>query len=145
MSVDDLSGEWRGIFNYPREAPPTEFVAILHEAGGALSGQTVEPSLWGGEVTARLDGRRSGKAVTLAKLYEESDGEYDSVAYQGSIDAEGLEITGTWSIPGIWSGTFIMVRERSIEQSAEQEADTDASTPEPASADPASSRAPTLG
>jgi hypothetical protein len=112
MSADDLSGEWRGIFNYPAGAPPTEFVAVLTDADGGLIGHSVEPGLRGGEVTARLDGRRTGDAVSFVKLYEQDDDLYDDVTYAGTIGAEGHEITGRWSIPGNWSGTFIMVRER---------------------------------
>ncbi|WP_375404682.1 hypothetical protein [uncultured Sphingomonas sp.] len=114
--ADDLSGEWRGIFNYPAAQPPTEFTATLHDAGGTLSGHTVEPGLRGGTVTARIDGRRTGQAVTFNKLYDdERDGDYDTVAYRGAVDADGTEIAGRWTIPGAWSGTFIMVREHGIE------------------------------
>lgn len=124
MSADDISGEWHGLFNYPGAAgPPTEFTAALHEAGGLLSGETSEPSLHGGMLAARLDGRRTGSSVVFNKLYEESrEGDYDSVAYQGEIDAEGLEITGRWTIPGVWFGTFIMVRDKGVETEAEREA-----------------------
>ncbi len=118
--ADDLSGDWRGIFNYPAAQPPTEFTATLHDAGGTLSGHTAEPSLRGATITARLDGRRSGAAVTFMKLYDdERDGDYDSVAYQGVVDAEGMEITGRWTIPGGWSGSFIMVREKGVEAGEE--------------------------
>lgn len=120
----DLSGEWRGIFNYPAGAPPTEFTATLQDAGGTLTGSTVESSLRGGTIAAHLDGRRFGPAVTFMKLYDEDGGgTYDAVAYQGAVDGEGLEITGRWSIPGNWSGTFIMVRERGVEEEIEAEAE----------------------
>ena len=86
---DDLSGDWRGIFNYPAAQPPTEFTATLHDAGGALSGRTVEPSLRGATITARIDGRRTGASVAFVKLYDDEDGAYDTVAYQGDVDADG--------------------------------------------------------
>lgn len=126
MSADDLSGEWRGIFNYPgATGPPTEFTATLRDAGGPLTGETAEPGLNGGTLTARLDGRRADASVTFNKLYDEAAGDYDSVAYQGEVDADGLEITGRWTIPGIWSGTFIMVRERGVDTEAEAEAEVE--------------------
>ncbi|WP_419809339.1 hypothetical protein [Sphingomonas sp.] len=119
MSADDLSGEWRGIFNYPRGNPPTAFTAFLNDADGALSGHTVEPNLHGGSaIAARLDGRRSGTAVTFVKLYEDNDVAYDTVAYDGSVDPDGREIAGRWTIAGVWSGTFIMVREREADVGA---------------------------
>lgn len=123
MSADDLSGRWQGIFNYPRDQPATGFVAILSDAGGALSGETVEPGLTGGEVAARIDGRRHHGTVSFAKLYDDNDGNYDTVTYQGTVATDGQEITGRWTIPGIWSGTFIMVREDGVEQQAELEAE----------------------
>ena len=67
MSADDLSGGWRGIFNYPAAQPPTEFAAILRYADGALSGHTVEPGMRGGMLTARIDGRRTGAGVTFKR------------------------------------------------------------------------------
>lgn len=125
MSADDLSGEWRGIFNYPGAAgPPTEFTATFHDAGGLLTGETVEPGLRGGTVAARLDGRRTDSTVTFAKLYEDTpDGDYDTVAYEGEVAPDGLEITGRWTIPNVWSGTFIMVRNKGVEEVAEAQAE----------------------
>ena len=80
----------------------------------------------GGTVTARIDGRRSGAAVTFMKLYDDEKNEdYDTVAYQGSVDAEGVEITGRWTIPGDLSGSFIMVRERGVETDVTLEATQD--------------------
>lgn len=122
MSANDLTGCWQGIFNYPRGNPPTGFAAVLQESDGLLSGETIEPGLAGGEVAARLDGRRQGHAVTFAKLYDADDGDYDTVAYEGTVAADGLEITGRWTIPGVWSGTFIMVREAGVEAPAALEA-----------------------
>lgn len=119
----NLSGEWHGIFNYPAAGPPTEFTATLSDAGGVLTGSTVEPSLYGATITARVDGRRQGSAVTFMKLYDhDGGGTYDAVAYQGSVDPEGVEITGRWTIPGNWSGSFIMVREKGADAAADAEA-----------------------
>ena len=123
-AADDLSGDWRGIFNYPGAGgPPTEFTAALTDSGGVLTGSTEEPSRTGAVIAARIDGRRTGSAVTFMKLYDENQGDYDAVAYEGSVDADGLEITGRWSIPGDWSGTFIMVRESGVEEEASAEAE----------------------
>lgn len=125
MSADDLSGAWRGIFNYPGAAgPPTRFTATLRDAGGLLTGETTEPGLHGGALAARLDGRRTGSGVTFGKFYDDAGGgDYDSVAYRGEVDGEGLEITGRWTIPGGWSGSFIMVRERGKETAADLRAE----------------------
>lgn len=42
MSDRDLTGRWDGIFNYPRDLPPTGYVAALVERGGALTGEVEE-------------------------------------------------------------------------------------------------------
>jgi hypothetical protein len=97
-AADDLSGRWTGMFSYPHSAPPTQFEATLHDANGVLTGETVEPDLVDPGLTRRacLDGRRD---------------DYDIVAYEGEVAADGVEIHGRWTIPGIWSGTFLMIRD----------------------------------
>jgi hypothetical protein len=110
--ADDLSGRWTGIFNYPRDLPPTGFAATVLDAGGRLSGEVAEPRYDGrGTLQALIDGRRDGSRVRFAKSYDGADGDYDTVRYDGTVDAEGREIAGRWDIPGAWSGTFIMVRD----------------------------------
>ena len=39
---------------------------------------------------------------------------YDVVQYSGAVRDEGLEIAGTWTVPGSWSGTFLMIRTRGL-------------------------------
>lgn len=111
MSADDLSGAWTGIFNYPQGMPSTGFTAKLRDLGGVLTGETLEPHHGGaGMLGAMIEGRRAGRQVTFAKIYDALDGEHDSVRYEGTLDATGLEIAGRWHIPTVWSGSFIMVR-----------------------------------
>jgi hypothetical protein len=123
MSADDLSGEWRGIFNYPASAgPATEFVAALHDRGGVLGGSVEEPNRYGGQIRATVDGRRNGAAVTFLKLYEsDGGGGYDTVSYLGEVDPEGHEIAGRWAIAGFGEGSFIMVRDRGVAVAEEVE------------------------
>lgn len=104
----DLSGVWHGIFNYPRDLPPTTFVATLVEHGGALAGETEEVDSQGRPLTALIDGHRAGSSVSFVKSYD--DRHAHAVHYAGALDPEGTEIAGTWRIPGDWSGTFVMVR-----------------------------------
>ncbi len=122
MSADDLSGQWTGIFNYPRGLPSTGFTATLRDEAGLLSGETVEPRYDGAATLhAIIDGRRDGETVRFAKSYDGADGEYDIVRYDGTVDDAGLEIAGRWDIPGIWSGTFIMIREANLGDAVEQQ------------------------
>ena len=45
MTGDDdlnLSGKWKGIFNYPYRYPPTQFDAEIKEHQGSFDGETFE-------------------------------------------------------------------------------------------------------
>lgn len=109
MSVD-LSGEWIGIYNYPHSAPPNEFQASLRDHDGLVTGETSEPSPKGGTLHAVIEGRREGGRLHFTKIYDDLTFSTDPVQYDGRIDPGGDEIEGKWTIPGIWSGTFLMVR-----------------------------------
>ena len=110
--TDTLTGVWDGTFIQPGVGAVT-FLATLIEAGGALSGSVTEPCMMPGcprsEHNAQLAGRRSGSAVSFVKRYEPPGYGYESVTYEGSVNADATEIDGRWRIPGI-SGTFLMIR-----------------------------------
>ncbi len=109
----DLSGEWTGIYNFPHSLPPVAFEAVLLDQAGRLSGTTQEmagpPFRPERLLTSVIDGVRNGHAVEFAKMYDQADREYDTVAYRGPVTADGEEIQGIWTV-GAWSGTFLMVR-----------------------------------
>ena len=110
----DLSGDWTGVFSYPRDQPPASFTARLSEQAGWISG-VIEEQSWKGlgpvrRLGATIQGRRTGFSLTWLKLYDDLDGFHDAVQYEGSVDQNGEEISGRWSIVGSWSGTFLMVR-----------------------------------
>jgi hypothetical protein len=115
-SALNLSGMWRGLYNYPRAQPSVHFTADLAETDSWLVGMTEETAsagdVRGCKISATLQGRRSGASVTWLKLYDGSSRNYDSVHYTGVVNADGTEIEGRWTIPGIWSGTFLMIRSR---------------------------------
>ena len=110
----DLSGRWIGRFLYPNDREPVDFEATLEEREGWLSGSTREIGQVGEAtdqtLTATLTGRRTGGEVSFLKAYDQSVGRYDAVRYAGQVAAEGTEIDGTWTVPGSWSGTFVMIR-----------------------------------
>ena len=104
-AAPDMTGRWTGIFNYLDGAASTAFEAELRDVGGAITGETCEPSDGVGDIDpdqrAFVEGTRSGHAVTFVKRYDELH--RDPVAYDGVVDPEGTEIAGTWTIPGVWS------------------------------------------
>lgn len=123
----DVTGEWTGIFNYPDPHPPNGFEAVLREVAGTITGETREVSDSAEDVDkiqcAMLDGTRSGHAVTFTKHYDEMHRAANPVRYDGVLSDEGDEITGRWTIPGHWAGTFMMVRAGGRADAVEREAE----------------------
>lgn len=110
----DLSGAWSGVYRYPKALKPVSFSAVLTETGSWLVGTTQEVASAsvsrGLNLTATLQGRRTGRDVTWLKTYDGEDPAYDAVRYQGIISADGTTINGIWIVPSNWSGTFTMTR-----------------------------------
>lgn len=110
----NLTGVWHGLYTYP-DGRSTSFVATLIEAGGTVSGTTHEPGASpsgpSAHLFASLSGSRRGGAVTFTKTYEQPDPAHSSpILYQGALNAEATEIEGRWTIVGVWSGKFLMIR-----------------------------------
>ena len=110
----DLSGRWSGIFSYPRLLPPTPFDADLRDHLGALLGETFEYGAGrrtkGRPMHGMIEGQRSGDVVSFVKTYDDLGRLHTPVYYSGRLNADGTEISGTWEIPGHWSGNFLMMR-----------------------------------
>jgi len=121
-----LTGQWHGLFSYPRRYDPTSFVAILIESGAGFSGTTHEPcttrEIPGGVLYATLQGERAGVVVSFVKTYDGTGGWTHSVAYDGVLSGDGTEIEGRWRVTGTWSGKFLMVRASAEEKSVVRKA-----------------------
>ena len=123
--TDSLTGVWDGTYAQPGVGIVT-FLATLIETGGALEGSVTEPCVVAGHPSSTLNasiaGHRSGSAVSFDKRYEPPGYGYDTVSYEGSVNADATEIDGRWRIPGTsHSGTFLMVRSSQPAQSVEAE------------------------
>ncbi|MGY4572374.1 hypothetical protein [Bradyrhizobium sp. USDA 3256] len=111
--TDNLTGVWDG--SYVQPSGMVTFLATLIDAGGALGGSVTEPCVMPGcpisTHNASLAGHRSGSAVSFVKRYEPPGYGYDTVHYEGAVNADATEIDGRWSIRGTaFSGNFLMVR-----------------------------------
>ena len=108
----DLSGQWSGIYNYPSLYPPNTFEATIRDTGGAITGVISQPGEFfeppGTVQTAVIEGSRSGTGLSFIKMYDDLN--RPTPHYHGQIQPGGDEIEGEWTIPGNWSGTFLMVR-----------------------------------
>jgi hypothetical protein len=109
-----LTGIWHGIYCYPISRAPVSFVATLIETVSTVSGTTHEPCTMGGApnetLYATLLGHRQGSAVAFVKTYDGANPFYGTVAYEGRLSPDGTEIEGRWTVPGNWSGKFLMIR-----------------------------------
>ena len=118
-AAEDLTDTWRGRFSFPRLYEPVSFTAQIQQSGDALSGVVEEPGVRGDaegrRLTATITGTADGGVVTFLKTYDAFVAGYDAVHYAGTVGDGGLEISGTWTIPGSWSGTFLMIRSRGLE------------------------------
>jgi hypothetical protein len=117
--TDSLTGVWDGTF-VQRQVGMVPFLATLIESGGALAGNVTEPCTVPGcplsTHNASIAGHRSGNAVSFVKRYEPAGNGYNTVSYEGSVNADATEIDGRWKLPGL-SGTFLMVRSTKPAQS----------------------------
>ncbi len=110
----NLTGVWQGIYTYRDQSLAVSFVATLLESGSSLTGTTHEPCSIGGSsdqtMFATLTGSRHHSAVHFVKTYEGSNPFYRTVVYEGTLNHDATEIEGRWTIPGNWSGRFMMMR-----------------------------------
>ncbi|MFO1017200.1 MAG: hypothetical protein U1E03_06355 [Hyphomonadaceae bacterium] len=118
-----LTGGWSGAYRYPRDAgPETVFNARIEEVGGAFTGSMQEPNIFrhqpGPIVSAEIEGIRAGAIVTFIKFYDGSVGMDHAVRYDGQVNDALTRIAGTWTIPGVWSGTFFMTRDDDDDETA---------------------------
>ena len=123
--TDNLTGVWDGNYVQPGTAMVT-FLATLIDSGGAFGGSVTEPCMMPGcprsTHNASIAGHRSGNAVSFVKRYEPPGYGYDTVHYEGSVNAEATEIHGRWKIHGTsFSGAFLMVRSTGPAQSVASE------------------------
>ena len=123
--TDSLTGVWDGTYTQPGVGIVT-FLATLIETGGALGGSVTEPCATPGcplsTHNASIAGHRSGSAVSFVKRYEPPGYGYNTVTYEGTVNAEATEIDGHWRLPGTsTTGTFLMVRSTGPGQSVEIE------------------------
>ena len=118
----DLTGEWSGIYNYPAHYPPNSFEASIRDSGGVITGVIRQPGEFfepaGIMQHAVIEGSRDGSTVRFVKMYD--DLSRPTPHYQGVIQPGGDEIEGEWTIPGDWSGTFLMVRGGKAEEAEER-------------------------
>jgi len=113
-SAASLTGIWHGIYSYPIARAPVSFMATLIETVSAVSGTTHEPCIIGGgpneTLYATLLGSRRHSAVAFVKTYDGANPHYRTIAYEGTLSPDGTEIEGRWTVPGNWSGKFLMIR-----------------------------------
>lgn len=123
----DLTGVWDGQFAYLRRYEPTSFTCVMLDIGGALSGTVTElsnngPSK-GQTLNATIQGMRRDSDVSFTKIYPPRTVAHDKpVLYVGTLSLDGFEIEGEWTVPGGWSGKFLMIRSEPEAEAVEDKA-----------------------
>ena len=122
--TDSLTGVWDGTYTHTRGI--VTFLATLIESGGALAGNITEPCTNPrcpiSTHNASIAGHRSGSAVSFVKRYESPGYGYDTVSYEGTVNADATEIDGRWRFPSArGSGTFLMVRSTGLAETVAAE------------------------
>lgn len=67
---------------------------------------------------AVIDGSHEGNSLSFVKIYDDLD--RPTPHYYGIVQPGGDEIEGEWTIPGDWSGTFLMIRGAKAAQAEER-------------------------
>ena len=122
--MTDLSGNWDGTYAYPTALRPIPFLLELRDHDGRLTGEVREPApdyLPAGDMAAVVTGSRAGSEVRFTKIYDSLEHFLDPVVYEGTLDEEECEVSGTWTISPSWSGTFVMTRPKLEEAEVEVE------------------------
>ena len=116
----DLTGVWTGSYSYPANSgnEPVKFTLVLLRAQNGYRGCVVEPNTFGKErnepflhadiLAARLS--EDARRLDFTKKYDGTDGVDHKVEYSGRFSADGTKMNGTWTLPGIWSGTFSIAK-----------------------------------
>ncbi|WP_423602062.1 hypothetical protein [Sphingomonas sp. MS122] len=123
----DVSGVWYGrYFASSWEVEENSFIAHLDEAGGAVGGMITEPDTTGVEDIRRafVTGTRTGAKLRFTKQYDPAGALAHSVAYAGTISADGTEVSGEWRFSG-HHGSFVMNREAFSVEELDEEAAVD--------------------
>src|SRR5262245_40521278 len=123
-----LTGVWQGIYSYPVGGLPTvAFTATLIDAGTSLSGSVHEHCMMNGETLLfSVSGSRHGSAVSFVKPFLGNSRHYGTILYEGTVNDDATEIEGRWTIPGDWSGRFLMVRSGDQPQAVAESEDAEA-------------------
>ncbi|MCY1648810.1 hypothetical protein OVA11_17625 [Caulobacter sp. SL161] len=110
----NLTGIWQGLYSYPHALAPVAFTATLLDSGwlsGSIHEIAVGEDYVPVQVFATILGRHEGGAVQFTKTYDGSKADWShAVHYAGALSEDATEIQGQWSIPGVWSGKFLMIR-----------------------------------
>lgn len=123
----DVTGVWYGrYFAASAEVEENSFIAHLDETGGEVSGTITEPDTTGLEEIRRafVDGDRAGSRLRFMKQYDPAGPLAHSVAYAGTINDDGTEVTGEWRFSG-YHGSFVMNRETFRAEELDEEAAVD--------------------
>ena len=115
---ESVEGSWTGRYYYPSNPqiqPPVHFSVVFAQTGNRFEGQISEPNTFGDDQAPFLQAGMSGVVspggrVNFTKTYDGTGRVGHSVEYSGVLSPDGRRISGTWTIPGVGTGSFELSR-----------------------------------
>ena len=104
--VRAASGEWTEKEHLPASDSVTESIVLPQLILLADGDDDYIPV----DVYATLMGSRDDRHVAFTKTYDGTSDWSHAVLYEGVLNDDFTEMEGRWSIPGAWSGKFLMIR-----------------------------------
>lgn len=124
--ASDMNGLWSGTYLY-NDGDGVMFSAWIDDAGGVLSGTTLEPNTFGptaaAELEAHISGTRNGRSVQFSKIYAPSTGIVQAALnYEGTANDAFTEVLGQWSASDFpsFNGRFRLSRLKAARAKAEE-------------------------
>jgi hypothetical protein len=108
-TAQSLATQWQGAYAYADKRAPVPFTLQLQQNQNSISGRTTEPATFGNHSSpnlyANIVGNVSGSNISFTKTYDGTGGVSHSVAYSGTLSADGRSMSGTWRV-GTAAGSF---------------------------------------
>ncbi len=111
-----VDGDWVGQYHYPKEErKPVQFSLTLRQTGMGFVGRSTEPNTFGDKTSSMLFANIEGEMkpdghVSFKKQMDGTAGAKHFILYEGQMSKDKKTVSGTWSIPESWSGSFEMSR-----------------------------------
>lgn len=113
----DMTGIWRGEYQYDDDGKSVSFTVWFHDMENGLSGNSLEANTFApgaaDELSAKFIGERNGLSFSVGKTYTSELGfENGTLIYDGQVSLDFSTASGRWTYPDfpLAAGTFQLTR-----------------------------------